>query len=79
MTMNTNDAKDLLAKLLDAVADGDDGFVLEHNLTGSTVALLRKLTATTKEIESLESIVERRTQDEQELEQLLMVELQRLP
>jgi hypothetical protein len=77
--MNSNDAQELMMKLLDAMHSGEDDFIRSHNLTAATLGLLRKLHATNQEMHSLETILQRREEQERELEHLLLVELQRLP
>lgn len=77
--MNSNDASELMAKLLDAMHNGEDDFIRGHNLTAATLGLLRKLHGTNLEMHQLETILQRREEQEKELEGLLLLELQRLP
>jgi hypothetical protein len=77
--MTSTDAQELMTKLLHAAAEDDFEFINSHNLTPATVLLIRKVTEASREVEQLEQILQRREEQERELEHLLLVELQRLP
>jgi len=76
--MNNNDASELMAKLLDAMRERDEAFVMEHHLPASVLFLLRKAAAISEELSSLERLVERKGEEEKLVEQALQAELERV-
>lgn len=77
--MNTDQARSVLAELVEAARDHNAQIITDHNLPTGTQLALGKLLGIGKEVSSLEGLLERKMAEESEAEALVLELLQRLP
>jgi hypothetical protein len=77
--MNNEQARSVLAQLVEAAKDHNAQAIIDHNLPTGTQLALGKLLGIGKEVASLEGLLERKMAEESETEALVLGLLQRLP
>lgn len=77
--MNTEQARSVLAELVEAAKGHNSQVITDYNLPTGTQLALGKLIGIGKEVSSLEGLLERKMAEESEAEALVLGLLQRLP